>query len=263
MFYACEGKSEVAIRLKAAIEKRGLSMSEAPFAWLTPEKIALNLRDPKSVEAFVARLKLISIEMQKRFNLPLVMVIIDTVIATAGFTKPGDENDATVCAVVLNDGLGKIGRETESFAFGIDHFGKVADTGTRGGSPKEDNSDCILACLGDKDLCGAVKNTRVAVRKARGGEAGREYPFTVHKIETGGCDRKGRPNTTLTIEWGTPVNPATAADGKGKDGWTKALRTLQRALTNVIIDQGADMPALPRWAGRASGSFRRGASGVL
>ena len=68
-------------------------MSEAPFAWLTPEKIALNLRDPKSVEAFVARLKLISIEMQKRFNLPLVMVIIDTVIATAGFTKPGDEND--------------------------------------------------------------------------------------------------------------------------------------------------------------------------
>ena len=130
------------------------------------------------------------------------MVIIDTVIATAGFTKPGDENDATVCAVVLNDGLGGVRPWTKISAFGIDRFREGGGPGTRGGSPKEDNSDCILACLGDKDLCGAVKNTRVAVRKARGGEAGREYPFTVHKIETGGCDRKGRPNTTLTIRVG-------------------------------------------------------------
>ena len=124
MFYACEGEREVAIRLKAAIEKRGMSMATAPFAWLIPEKMPLNLRDPKSVEAFIARLKLISAKMQKRYSVPLVMVIIDTVIATAGFTKPGDENDPAVCAIVMNEGLGKISRETKSFVFGIDHFGK-------------------------------------------------------------------------------------------------------------------------------------------
>ena len=238
MFYACEGEREVAIRLKAAIEKRGMSMATAPFAWLIPEKMPLNLRDPKSVEAFIARLKLISAKMQKRYSVPLVMVIIDTVIATAGFTKPGDENDPAVCAIVMNEGLGKISRETKSFVFGIDHFGKVADTGTRGASSKEDNADCVLACLGDKELSGAMKNTRVAVRKARGGEAGREYPFTVRKIETGGHDRKGRPNTTLTIEWLPPLDTAAA----GKAGtWTKALRVLQRALISVIGDQGAAM----------------------
>ena len=43
----------------------------------------------------------------------------------------------------------------------------------------------MLACLGDKELSGNVINTRLAVRKNRGGQQGQEYP--VHAAGGGGA----------------------------------------------------------------------------
>ena len=87
------------------------------------------------------------------------------------------------------------------FVLGVDHFGKNVEAGTRGASSKESASDLVLACLGDKSLSGSVTNTRLAVRKNRGGQQGQEYPFTLRVVEAPEPDEDGEPITTMVVDW--------------------------------------------------------------
>jgi hypothetical protein len=220
VLYAAEGENEVAVRLHAAIQNRCPAFRErAPFVWLTPGKITLNLLAPDCVAKFVAHARRIDAEMRKRFDMPMALILIDTVVATAGFKKSGDENDAVLGAGLLKGGLGEIARQTRTFALGIDHFGKTAETGTRGSSGKEDNADVVLATLGEKTMAGVVTNPRLAVRKTRGGVAGREYPFTTHVVDTGVVDAKLRPIKTLAITWGAERTATVAKPDRWPRHW--------------------------------------------
>jgi hypothetical protein len=240
VLYAAEGESEVPVRLQAGIENRCPEFKQrAPFVWLTPEKITLNLLDPHGIAKFVAYVKHVDAEMRKRFSLPLALIIVDTVVATAGFKKSGDENDAVLGARLMKDGLGKIARQTKTFALGVDHFGKSPETGTRGSSGKEDNADVVLAILGEKSMAGLVANPRLIVRKTRGGVAGREYPFTPRIVPTGVVDAKLRPITTLVIDWSKDAGAPSSPKAK-RQQWPKALRLLHRALTTVLDDFGTE-----------------------
>ena len=96
--------------------------------------------------------------MQREFGLPLVLLVIDTLIASAGFTAAGEENDAATGQIVMNV-LERVARNTGALALGTDHFGKKAETGTRGTSAKEGAADVVLALLGDKSITGEVSNT--------------------------------------------------------------------------------------------------------
>jgi hypothetical protein len=163
--------------------------------------------------------------------------MIDTVIATAGFKKSGDEDDAVV-GVELTKALKQISQETGAFCLGVDHFGKAAETGTRGTSAKEDNADVVLATLGERSLAGVVSNPRLAVRKVRGGIAGREYAFTTEVKKTGTVDPKGRDITTLKIIWSGQSTTTGASIKDKKDPWTKSLRLLRGVLMNVLAGHG-------------------------
>lgn len=139
LLYAAEGQGEVAIRLQISLENRCPHMAEpgkAPFTWLTPEKFPLKLLDPASVKAFIVRAKAIAAEMKKRFGVPLALIEIDTVVATAGYQKSGDEDDSVLGAQMI-EALKEISAQTGAFVIGVDHFGKSAETGTRGTSAKE------------------------------------------------------------------------------------------------------------------------------
>jgi hypothetical protein len=87
------------------MENPPIDPTRAPFVWLTPDKLPLNLLDPKSVAQFAERAQKIDAEMGSRFGLPLVMMFFDTVIATAGYQKSGDENDPVINARMMRDGL--------------------------------------------------------------------------------------------------------------------------------------------------------------
>jgi hypothetical protein len=238
LLYAAEGEHEVPIRLQASIDSRCPELAKAaPFAWLTSEKCPLNLLDPRSVSNFITRVQRVDAEMKRRFNLPVVLILVDTVVATAGFTKSGDENDAVLGAALMKKGLGAIARKIGAFVLGVDHFGKTAETGTRGSSGKEDNADVVFATLGEKSIAGIVTNPRLAVRKARGGVAGREYAFTTRIVDTGALDAKLRPITTLAITWGTEGSAAAPK----KDRWSKSLTVLRRVLMNMIDKLGKEM----------------------
>jgi hypothetical protein len=243
LMYLSEGEAEAPIRIQAALEKRGWPKGKpAPFVYLTPDDIPLNLSAAASVSAFIAQKKLLSAEMQKRFGVPIVASFIDTIGPLSGFTQTGEGND-DVSTTVVNMALRRIGKETDSFSFGVEHFGKAVDTGVRGSSAKEATSYCVLAALGEKDITGKVTNPRLVVRKAKGGIAGREYPFTVKMWESGTFDKKGRERTTLCIEWpvATDRSGASPKDTAPVKRWSKGLKIFRDVLIETLDSRGENI----------------------
>src|SRR5215469_13664671 len=123
--------------------------------------------------------------------------------------------------------------------------------GTRGAGAKESSGDVILACLGDKQLSGSVTNTRLAVRKHRGGKQGQEYPFALRLVEAPEKDEDGDPITTMVIDWLPPgsAEAVTSPDDpwakpKRQDQRTAALR-LKWVLMTILAEQGVDLPIAP------------------
>ena len=108
-----------------------------------------------------------------------------------------------------------------------------------------------LACLGDKQISGSVSNTRLAVRKHRGGRQGQEYPFQLRLVEAPEKDEDGDPITTMIVDWlppGTAPAPSAPDDPwakpKRQDQRTAVLR-LKRVLMAILADQGVDFPIAP------------------
>jgi hypothetical protein len=232
LFIALEGTDEVPIRLQAVIEDRGKIEGPAPFAWIEtcPPLISKNAGDVLcKIAETVAK------ELKQKFGVPLVLIVIDTLIAGSGYTKDGQESDAAAGQAIMNT-LRDVARRMQCFVIAIDHFGKAIETGTRGTSAKEGSADVVLAMLGDKSITGEITNTRLALRKRRGGPNGEEHPFTVRSVDMG-PDEHGKLMTTLVIDWGTAQTPQAAAT---KERWSKSLRLLRQVLMNILADHGKD-----------------------
>jgi GAF domain/AAA domain len=190
--------------------------------------------EANSAAALAAMAQQAAERMQGEFGLPLALIIIDAIVAAAGFSRSGEENDAALGQAIMRQ-LAKLAQLTGTFVLGIDHFGKAAEIGTRGSSAKEGAADTVLALLGDKAITGAVTATRMALRKSRAGASGQEFPFSVRLVDLG-VDDNGRPSTSLVIDW---LQAALKANAEGA-GWSKSLRLLQRALMNVLVEHGRD-----------------------
>jgi hypothetical protein len=80
--------------------------------------------------------------LQEEFGLPLGLIIIDTVVASAGYVIPGAENDSGInqrLMIVLR----LASHQLNCFVLGIDHFGKDIGAGTRSASSTEASSDAL------------------------------------------------------------------------------------------------------------------------
>jgi AAA domain len=231
LYLAVEGAVEIPIRLQAVLETKYPDVVRAPFAWTDQ---CPPLLDPDSAEALAAMASKAAARMQSEFSLPLVLVVVDTIVAAAGFSKSGEENDAALGHTVMRR-LAVLAQTAGAFVLAIDHFGKVAETGTRGSSAKEAAADIVLALLGDKAITGVVTNMQLALRKSRAGASGQEFPFTVRVVDLG-VDDNGRPSTSLVVDWLAGVRHPSA--NKSTTGWSKSLRLLQRALMTVLVDHG-------------------------
>jgi hypothetical protein len=240
LLLACEGQNEVAIRIRAAYEARG-GEGNAPFAW---QETSPRLLDPGAEAQLVAQIKAGAEEMQRKFGLPVALVIIDAIGKAAGYSKPGDENDAALAKIIMGV-LGAVSRQTKTLVTAIAHFGKHAETGTRGSSGYEDDADVVLAALAEKAMAGTVANTRLAARKSRAGPSGEEYPFRTKHVDMG-VDEIGIPLNTLTIEWIDAAAAPWMKPAQDKDPWRrKSLRTLRQTLMNVLVDHGKEVKPWP------------------
>jgi hypothetical protein len=229
VYIAVEGASGLKSRFDAAARERGVP-GALPFAWRSdcPALIA-----PDALDQLTRLMEEPARYLKQQFNADIVLIWIDTIIAAAGYAKPGEDNDTAIAQRVMSV-LAGLSQRTSALVLGVDHFGKIVDTGTRGSSAKEGHADIVLAALADRELSGAVVNTRLALRKLREGQTGLEIPFTAKPIEVG-TDPDGDPITRVVIDWNPPQASATNAN------WSKSLLLLRRVLMNLLADVGVDI----------------------
>jgi hypothetical protein len=228
LFIAVEGREDIPIRLEALNQTKCGKAERLPFFCLDDIP---HLLKRGAAEQIAAEANAIAAEMRQRFNLPLSLIIIDTVAASAGYAKAGDENDAALGQRTL----AHISRLTGAFVLAVDHFGKAVETGTRGTSAKESFADVVLALLGNKEMSGAVKNPRMAARKRRAGSNGEEFTFNA-QIVVMGTDEDGDAVDTLVIEWGGATEPEVS-----KSSWPKSLRLLHRTMMALLAERGTEI----------------------
>ena len=246
LLIAAEGANDVRLRLDAVVRTKCGDMQRAPFRWYETAPLLLH---KDAVETLIAMAKQAEASLLEEFGLPLGLIVIDTIAACAGYARSGDENDPAVGQAVMNV-LKAVAQALDCFVLGVDHFGKNLEAGTRGASSKEASCDIVLACLGDKALSGSVINTRLAVRKNRGGQQGREYPFVLRVVNAPEPDEDGEPITTMVVDWvaaspggaQAPVDPW--AGPRRQDQRTAMLR-LKRVLMAELAEHGVDLPIPP------------------
>jgi hypothetical protein len=248
LLIAAEGADEVRLRLDAvAWEKCG--GARMPFCWYEQTPLLLQ---KGAVEALIAMARQAEASLHKDFGLPLGLIGVDTIAACAGYSRAGDEYDTAVGQALMNV-LKAVAQELKCFVLGIDHFGKDLLAGTRGASSKESSCDVVLACLGTKELSGSVTNTRLAIRKHRGGRQGQEYPFTLRMVEAPEKDEDGDPITTMVVDW-LPAGSAAGDQAQSEpDPWSlcrrqdqrTAVLRLKRVLIAELAEHGVDRPVEP------------------
>jgi AAA domain len=195
LLIAAEGVSEVRKRLAGLFEKKYGTEEPQAFVWV--EECPTLHGNKKALDILVAIAKAAQHELKSRFDVPLSLIIVDTLAAAAGFEN---ENDAAQAQGVMTI-LQKVSTATGAFCLAVDHFGKSEESGTRGSIAKESSAETVLAFLGTRAESGAVSNSRMAVRKSRAGKQGYFVPFKAQEVELGE-DRDGDPVTTCIIEWG-------------------------------------------------------------
>jgi hypothetical protein len=217
LLVAAEGADEVRLRLDAVVREKCGGMPRAPFRWYETAPLLLH---KGSAEMLIAMARRADESLQQEFGLPLGLIVIDTIAACAGYAKTGDENDPATGQAVMNV-LKGAAQELNCFVLGVDHFGKSLEAGTRGASSKEAAADLVLACLGDKELSGSVVDTRVAVRKNRGGQQGQEFPFALRAVEASEPDEDRESVSTMVVDW---QSAAAASTYTQFDPWAAARR---------------------------------------
>jgi hypothetical protein len=246
LYIAAEGVSEVRKRLNALVQEKCGGMQRAPFRWY---ESAPTLLGPAAAETLIAMAKQAEASLQQEFGLPLGLVVIDTVAASAGYAQQGAESDAAVACHIIRV-FAQVATACSCVVLGVDHFGKNVETGTRGSSAKEANAELVLACLGEREQSGRMVNTRLAIRKNRAGPQGQEYRFTLREVELG-LDEDGDRITTMVVDW--QAGPAPPTSQAPKDPWERdrqtdtrqAMLLLKRVLMSVLAKDGADLPVGP------------------
>ena len=225
LFVAAEGQSEMRIRLTAMVrEKISPNLeSSLPFAWMEE---CTKLTAPSAQGELEIILAEAARTMLERFDMPLALVVFDTLSSSAGFKNADDtaENQRVM------DVLKALSLRFDCLVLAVDHFGKNAESGTRNSSVKEDSVDAVLALLGERDAAGTISNPRMAIRKVRGGPTGGEIRFTPRVAQIG----EDGAETTIVIDWPEQEQSSAAA----ASGWRRDGRQLRAALENALERSG-------------------------
>jgi hypothetical protein len=228
LVFAAEGAFDISNRLEGLAHAGRLPANPQPFSWKATFPSLLQAGSYSELEQMAAEIEK---EMLVKWGVPLVAIAVDTMAAAAGFR---DEQDNAEGQRAMNV-LGQLAKRFKCCTIAVDHFGKDVTAGTRGGSAKEAAADAVLAILGDRKLSGEVSNCRLAIRKLRNGQAGKEIRFDTRVLQLG-SDEDGDPITTRVIEWKTS-GERQAMEAK-KPRWTTTLEPLRKALTTVLSEQG-------------------------
>jgi hypothetical protein len=219
LWFAAEGQHDLSPRLKALEKDKKLPVDRFARVESCPPLLQDGVQ-----EILVATAKEAARQFLEQHDIPLRLIVFDTLAAAAGWT---DENSSAECQRVMNL-LATLAREAQCCVLAIDHLGKVADLGTRGNSAKEAAADAVLVILGDREPAGAVSNLQLAVRKTRCGPTGFKIPFSLRPVPL------GEDESACVIDW-HEARPNVAARHRT---WPRGLRTFRDAITNALPTHG-------------------------
>ena len=243
LLIAVEGQHDVRPRLDALAREKCGGMPRMPFRWYETAPVLLQ---KDAAEKLIAMARQAEKALQEEFGLPLGLIGIDTLTVAAGYSRSGDEQDNAIGQATMNV-LKALAREIGAFVFPLGHFGKNAETGTRGASSKEASADVVLACLGEKQIDGVVTNTRLAVRKNRSGPQGRVHPYAIRSVALPQLRENGKPETAIVVDWtkGAETQPNDPWAGPRRQDQRTAVLRLSRVLMTILAEQGVDLPIEP------------------
>jgi hypothetical protein len=204
-----------------------VNLDRLPIEWASDCPPLLGTGKNNPLPVMIATARAAHARFMAEHDLPLALILIDTMATAARFTDESDNAEGAQVLAVMRE----LAEASQCFVLAVDHLGKVMEAGSRGASAKEGNADGILAILADKELSGAVKNTRLALRKVREGPQGLEVPFSADVVDVGEDDR-GNPITSVIIDWRAPIRPSK------KDQWPKGLSLLRNALLMALSQDG-------------------------
>ena len=265
LLLAYEGAPSLPLRTHELVRDKYNGTTRVPFVWYNRTKLPYLLQ-PSALEELIALARQAEDDLQQRFELPLGLIIIDTLAAAAGYSPGGGEND-NAAAIVLMDVQRRLAAELNCFVLGIGHLGKnLAAASTRGAVAKDDAIDVLWLNLGERSLgSGGITNTRLKIQKCREGLEGQVHPFTPRIVTAAEPDSDGDEVTTRVIDWQpgssatvqapvAPVHPWEASCRQG-DQQARVVR-LRDALEDVLVEHGVERSNSP---GRNCGA--RGCSG--
>ena len=262
LFVAAEGAGDVPLRLAAVAEhKVALSLTpqgdlplgaecglrinpkKLPFRWADSCPLLLGEKSD-ALPRLIATARAADDHFRRDHGVPLVLIVIDTMAAVAGWK---DENDNAQAAEVMGK-LRQLSEAAGAVVMVVDHFGKNDTIGTRGASAKEAAADAVLAILGDRAPSGGVNNLRLAIRKQRGGPSGEEFPFAA-KIVDMGTDDHGFPVTSRVIDWdvaASPSAPRKKPPSRGRAALEQAIASAFAEPTDTVTVDGQTHSAVER-----------------
>jgi hypothetical protein len=132
LFIALEGATMLDSRLSTVAEHHGVA-GALPFAWRSD---CPALTNGGAADALYQLVEEASATLKTDFNLPVVIIVVDTMVTAAGYEAEGADNDAATTQKIFF-ALRQLAERTNTLVVGIDHFGKTVETGTRGSSAKE------------------------------------------------------------------------------------------------------------------------------
>jgi hypothetical protein len=180
-YIAAEGEAMFALRVAAAKLAADVK-GRIPFAW---SGSVPNLQTEEGPAAFIADLRALDQEMQKRFNVRLGAIFMDTVAAC--FVMQDENSNAEVSRVC--NIMRQIGESVGTVIVPIHHYGKDPGTGLRGASAWRGAADVTISVTADiNQLTGKASHRELALAKARDAEQGPIAPFILEWVRLGEDD---------------------------------------------------------------------------
>ena len=196
VYLAAEGEGTIEGRMKARRMQMDDPTEILPFFTLTNFG---SIDDQAAYVALEGRLKLAAERMERRFNVPLVALIVDTV-AAAGMIPEDKENDPGAWQKVFH-ALQPISERLDIVIILIHHAGKNAAAGLRGSSNARAAADFALMLACDRDeITGDTQNHYLHLAKSRDASEGPIAAIQKRVVEIAKRD-DGSPITTLVLDF--------------------------------------------------------------
>jgi hypothetical protein len=177
------------------------------------------LLNDNEVNRLIATAIDVSTKMQERFEVPLRLIIIDTLLAAFSIN---DWNSPAEVSRVM-DVLASIAQKTGAVVLGVHHHGKDVSRGPAGSFALKAASDVVLSVFAETDNEGNVTGRRITVSKLRDGQTGWgcDFELVPHKI---GTDDEGIHILSAYLE----PTKATAGFGRPRPSDATWRRTRRR-----------------------------------